>query len=154
MLDPHFLSFNYFCILFCYPSSEITLARKNIMKLEVKVVVAVVWYIYRMSDIKDAIIDGVGLFDKVHGMTGWKYVEKDAKLNHTFNKAMEGISAIIMRKYLEVYDGFEGISTLADVGGGTGQSLKMIISKHPHIKGINFDLPHVIQHAPPYPGIY
>ena len=80
-------------------------------------------------------------------------MEKDIQLSHTFNKAMTGISAIVMRKYLEVYDGFEGVSTLVDVGGGTGHCLKMIISKHPNIKGINFDLPQVIQHAPPYPGI-
>ena len=82
----------------------------------------------------------------------WTYMQTDTKLNHTFNKAMAGVSAIQMRKYLEVYNGFEGISTLVDVGGGIGQSLKMIISKHPNVKGINFDLPQVIQHAPPYPG--
>ncbi|XP_037497528.1 caffeic acid 3-O-methyltransferase 1 [Jatropha curcas] len=29
----------------------------------------------------------------------------------------------------------------------------MIISKYPSIKGINYDLPHVIQSAPPYTGI-
>ncbi|KAF7811924.1 isoliquiritigenin 2'-O-methyltransferase-like [Senna tora] len=47
---------------------------------------------------------------------------------------MAGISAIQMRKYLEVYNGFEGVSTLVDVGGGVGQSLKIIISKYPNIK--------------------
>lgn len=103
---------------------------------------------------KEAILDGgIDLFKKVHGITMWKQMEKEPKLNQTFNKAMAGISAIQMRKYLEVYEGFEGVSTLVDVGGGTGQSLKMIISKYPHIKAINFDLPQVIQHAPPIPGI-
>ncbi|KAI9098375.1 hypothetical protein K1719_025000 [Acacia pycnantha] len=105
-------------------------------------------------NIKEAILDGgVDLFNKVHGITMWKYMEKEDKLNQTFNKAMAGLSAIQMKKYLESYGGFEGVSTLVDVGGGTGQSLQMIISKHPHIKGINFDLPQVIQHAPPHPGI-
>ena len=33
-----------------------------------------------------------------------------------------------------------------------GDALKMIISKYPSIKGINFDLPQVIQHAPSYLG--
>jgi caffeic acid 3-O-methyltransferase len=28
----------------------------------------------------------------------------------------------------------------------------MIISKYPSIKGINFDLPQVIENAPPLPG--
>ncbi|KAK9122380.1 hypothetical protein Syun_019997 [Stephania yunnanensis] len=30
--------------------------------------------------------------------------------------------------------------------------MKMLVSKYPQIKGINFDLPHVIADAPPYPG--
>ncbi|RWW14074.1 hypothetical protein GW17_00022187 [Ensete ventricosum] len=29
----------------------------------------------------------------------------------------------------------------------------MITSMHPHIKGVNYDLPHVISEAPPYPGV-
>nr|QAX90938.1 caffeic acid O-methyltransferase [Catalpa bungei]QAX90957.1 caffeic acid O-methyltransferase [Catalpa bungei] len=51
------------------------------------------------------------------------------------------------------YKGFEGLKSLVDVGGGIGTSLNMIISKYPSIKGINFDLPHVIQDAPSYSGV-
>ncbi|MED6120810.1 hypothetical protein PIB30_024376 [Stylosanthes scabra] len=105
-------------------------------------------------NIKDAIVDGgIDLFKKANGMSTWEYMGNDSELRHTFDKAMEGISATHMRKYLQTYDGFEGVSTLVDVGGGTGQCLKMIISKYPNIKGINFDLPQVIQHALPYPGV-
>ncbi|KAH0664792.1 hypothetical protein KY285_025998 [Solanum tuberosum] len=28
-----------------------------------------------------------------------------------------------------------------------------IVSKYPHIKGVTFDLPHVIKDAPVYPGV-
>ncbi|CAI0453227.1 unnamed protein product [Linum tenue] len=51
------------------------------------------------------------------------------------------------------YTGFDGLKSLVDVGGGTGAVLSMILSKHPSIKGINFDLPHVIEDAPPLPGV-
>jgi hypothetical protein len=37
--------------------------------------------------------------------------------------------------------------------GGTGAVLSMIVSKYPSIRGINFDLPHVIEDAPSFPGI-
>ncbi|MED6132540.1 hypothetical protein PIB30_019866 [Stylosanthes scabra] len=105
-------------------------------------------------NIKDAIVEeGIDLFKKANGMPTWEYMGNDSELRLTFDKAMEGISATHMRKYLQAYDGFEGVSTLVDVGGGNGQCLKMIISKYPNIKGINFDLPQVIQHALPYPGI-
>ncbi|KAK9013970.1 hypothetical protein V6N11_005145 [Hibiscus sabdariffa] len=62
-------------------------------------------------------------------------------------------STITMKKILETYDGFEGIKTLVDVGGGIGASLHAIVSKYPSIKGINFDLPHVINNALSYPGV-
>ncbi|EYU24255.1 hypothetical protein MIMGU_mgv1a022164mg, partial [Erythranthe guttata] len=71
-----------------------------------------------------------------------------------FDQAMSSYSIIVMTKRLEIYDGFEGIKSVVDVGGGTGAILNMIISKYPSIKAINFDLPHVIQHAPSYPGNY
>ncbi|GAB4845504.1 hypothetical protein Ancab_040128 [Ancistrocladus abbreviatus] len=58
-----------------------------------------------------------------------------------------------MEKIVQSYKGFENIKQLVDVGGGVGNNLKAIISKYPNIKGINFDLPHVIQHAIPYPGV-
>ncbi|KAF7836156.1 isoliquiritigenin 2'-O-methyltransferase-like [Senna tora] len=69
---------------------------------------------------KNAIIDKDtdDLYKKVHGIPLYQYLEKDQKLNNLFNKAMENLSFIMMRRTLEVYKGFEGISTLVDVGGG------------------------------------
>ncbi|XP_054813612.1 isoliquiritigenin 2'-O-methyltransferase-like [Prosopis cineraria] len=93
------------------------------------------------------------LFKKVHGMPMYRYAEIDPTWNNIFNKAMANRCNIEMRRILEIYKGFEGISTLVDVGGGTGQNLKMIVSKYPSIKAINFDLPNVIQNAPLHPRI-
>lgn len=94
-----------------------------------------------------------GLYMKVHGMTVYQGIQSDPAWNHVFNRAMGDICTIEMKKILEKYKGFEGISLLVDVGGGIGQSLNMIISKYPSINGINFDLPQVIQDAPFYQGI-
>ena len=65
-----------------------------------------------------------------------------------FNKAMAGHSQIYMRAILDAYHGFEDVKVLVDVGGGLGSSLKLITTKYPHIKGINFDQPHVIDTCP------
>ncbi|KAI9116736.1 hypothetical protein K1719_012394 [Acacia pycnantha] len=103
---------------------------------------------------KDAIIDeDSDLFKKIHGMHMYQYAKTDPSWNNTFNKAMTNFSEVTISRILEVYEGFEGISTLVDVGGGPGQNLKMIVSKYPSIKGVNFDLPQVIQNAPSFPGI-
>nr|WLP01550.1 licodione 2'-O-methyltransferase [Glycyrrhiza inflata] len=103
---------------------------------------------------KEAVVDeDIDLFKKLHGVSKYEYMETDPKMNHIFNKSMADVCATEMKRILQIYKGFEGISTLVDVGGGNGQNLKMIISKYPLIKGINFDLPQVIENAPPIPGI-
>lgn len=103
--------------------------------------------------LKDAILDGGIPFNKAYGMTAFEYHGTDPRFNKVFNRGMADHSTITMKKILETYRGFEGLNTLVDVGGGTGAVLGMIISKYPSIKGINFDLPHVIEDAPSLPGM-
>lgn len=86
-------------------------------------------------------------------MRGFEFHATDARVNKMFNQAMSEHSTIIMRKILREYKGFEGVKCIVDVGGGVGASLKMIMSEYPLIKDINFDLPHVVQLAPPYKGM-
>ncbi|KAJ8633496.1 hypothetical protein MRB53_026832 [Persea americana] len=66
---------------------------------------------------------------------------------------MSNHSAVVMKKILETYKGSQGLKVVVDVGGGIAATLNLIISEYPHIKGINYDLPHVIEDAPPYPGM-
>jgi len=52
-----------------------------------------------------------------------------------------------------IFTKVHGFKELVDVGGGIGVAINIISSKHPHIQGTNYDLPHVIADAPSYPGI-
>nr|Q8GU25.1 RecName: Full=Caffeic acid 3-O-methyltransferase; Short=CAOMT; Short=COMT; AltName: Full=S-adenosysl-L-methionine:caffeic acid 3-O-methyltransferase [Rosa chinensis]CAD29457.1 caffeic acid O-methyltransferase [Rosa chinensis] len=106
------------------------------------------WY-----HLKDAVLDGGIPFNKAYGMTAFDYHGTDPRFNKVFNKGMADHSTITMKKILETYKGFEGLTSIVDVGGGTGAVVNMIVSKYPSIKGINFDLPHVIEDAPQYPGV-
>ncbi|XP_074281565.1 caffeic acid 3-O-methyltransferase-like [Silene latifolia] len=103
--------------------------------------------------LKDAVLDGGIPFNKAYGMTAFDYHGTDPRFNKVFNNGMSNHSTITMKRLLDNYKGFEGLKTLVDVGGGTGATLNMIISKHPSLKGINFDLPHVIEDAPAYDGV-
>ncbi|KAI9119990.1 hypothetical protein K1719_008959 [Acacia pycnantha] len=69
------------------------------------------------------------------------------------NNVRENIKQVIVNEEDDPFKIVHGISTLVDVAGGIGQTLKLIVSKYPSIQAINFDLPHVVQHAPSYPGI-
>lgn len=103
--------------------------------------------------VKDAVLDGGIPFNKAYGMTAFEYHGTDPRFNRVFNEGMKNHSIIITKKLLDCYTGFDGVGTLVDVGGGIGATLHGITSKYPHIKGINFDLPHVISEAPPFPGV-
>ncbi|XP_071735630.1 acetylserotonin O-methyltransferase-like [Rutidosis leptorrhynchoides] len=48
---------------------------------------------------------------------------------------------------------FEGLTTLVDVGGGDGTVLRSIVEAFMWIKGINYDLPHVVSVAPLITGV-
>ncbi|XP_073127618.1 caffeic acid 3-O-methyltransferase 2-like [Henckelia pumila] len=105
------------------------------------------------NHLKDAILEGGNAFENAHKMSAFEYLAEDPTFNKVFNTGMSNNSTILMKKVVETYDGFNGLKTLVDVGGGTGASLHMILSKYPTIMTINFDLPHVILNAPSYAGV-
>jgi len=85
-------------------------------------------------------------------MSSMEYVKKDPRFGEVFSGFVRGFNPLFMKRILDIYDGFEGLTSLVDVGGGNGSVLNMIISKYPAIKGINFDLAPVIENSPSYPG--
>ncbi|KAF3436849.1 hypothetical protein FNV43_RR19602 [Rhamnella rubrinervis] len=56
-------------------------------------------------------------------------------------------------EFSSIYNGLRGIGSLVDVGGGVGGILSEIVKSHPHIRGINFDLPNVVATAPINDGV-
>ncbi|KAF3779174.1 Caffeic acid 3-O-methyltransferase [Nymphaea thermarum] len=106
------------------------------------------WY-----HLKDAVLEGGIPFNRAYGMNNFDYHGKDPRFNRLFNKGMHHHSTIILKKILEIYTGFHGLQSLVDVGGGTGANLSLITAKYPHIKGTNFDSPHVIEEAPKFSGV-
>ncbi|XVF39383.1 hypothetical protein PTKIN_Ptkin01aG0030300 [Pterospermum kingtungense] len=102
---------------------------------------------------EDAVLEGAIPFNKAKNMSVYEYMQKDLELNEVFDKAMSDQSSILVNQILKHYDGFEGLTSLVDVGGGNGITLHLIISKYPSIRGINFDLPLVSNNAPSNKGI-
>ncbi|KAL3701670.1 hypothetical protein R1sor_019692 [Riccia sorocarpa] len=90
---------------------------------------------------------------RAFGMHYWEHSEKYPEFAAMFNRGMAGSSSSLMSSLLEKYDGFEGLGSLVDVGGGTGETLALIVSKYPQLRGINFDQPHVVATGVRVPGI-
>ncbi|KAG9152071.1 hypothetical protein Leryth_021206 [Lithospermum erythrorhizon] len=106
------------------------------------------WY-----QLKDSVLEGGTPFNREYGMHAFDYPSTDSRVNDVLNKGLQNLTGVTMKIILEVYKGFDGMEELIDVGGGYGASLAWIVSKYPKIRGINYDLPHVIKDAPVLQGV-
>ncbi|XVF51173.1 hypothetical protein PTKIN_Ptkin04bG0163200 [Pterospermum kingtungense] len=106
------------------------------------------WY-----QLKDVVLEGGLPFNRAHGVSAVEYVGKDARFGEIFKGSMIDYNNMFVEELLKSYEGFDGLNCLVDVGGGNGSILHRIVSKYPSIKGINFDLPQIIEKSPSYPGI-
>ena len=86
--------------------------------------------------------------EKVVGMPLFEYLSKTPEWSASFNNAMTAFSANVMPAVLEVYD-FSGIGTLVDIAGGHGHVLTSVLKAYPQMRGVLFDLDHVIAGAGP-----
>ena len=86
--------------------------------------------------------------EKAFGETLFDYYAKHLDESAIFDEAMTSISGAEAGAVVDAYD-FAGIRTLADVGGGRGFLLATILARHPAMRGVLFDLPHVVAGAPP-----
>ncbi|XP_022136086.1 3'-hydroxy-N-methyl-(S)-coclaurine 4'-O-methyltransferase 2-like [Momordica charantia] len=94
-------------------------------------------------------------FEATHGKDLWSYTAADPTHNRIFNDAMACAARVITVPAILEGCGeiFEGVGSLVDVGGGNGTSLSMIVKACPWIRGINFDLPHVVSVAQECMGV-
>lgn len=71
-----------------------------------------------------------------------------------FTDAMASHARAAVAAMIDFYAaGFEGITTLVDVGGRHGMALSMIVKAFPWVRGITFDLPEIVAQAPPIDGV-
>src|SRR5690349_14010091 len=69
-------------------------------------------------------------FDKVEGMSVWKYYETHPDEGVNFMKAMTGVTGAAVMNVLPCYD-FSGFKTIVDVGGGNGALLMAVLNTAP-----------------------
>jgi hypothetical protein len=76
----------------------------------------------------------------------WKYYADHPEHSRLFNDAMTSKAHGQTAGILATYD-FSGIGSIADIGGGNGHLLQAILAATPDLRGVLFDLPHVIDQA-------
>jgi hypothetical protein len=85
-------------------------------------------------------------FNKVFGQPVFDYVMANPEVGPILDAGMTSIHGYETGAMLDAYD-FSGIAVLADVGGGNGSLLTGVLSRYPGMRGILFDLGHVVARA-------
>jgi hypothetical protein len=90
---------------------------------------------------------GENAFESMFGEDVWSYRRSHPDEGAAFDAAMTSGSASGGRAIANGYD-FGVFGVVADVGGGRGGLLAAILNRHPSVRGILLDQPHVVARAP------
>ena len=87
--------------------------------------------------------DGEPTFERLHGTDYWSWLAENPDDRAAFDRAMEqGKEGRIER--LDTVE-WHGDETVVDVGGGNGSLLRLLLDRHPGLRGIVFDLPETVR---------
>ena len=98
------------------------------------------------GELRHSVKTGEPSFNHIWQAGLYDYVKQNAELAVSFNGFIAAQTMAVGRAVLDAYD-FSGIETLVDVGGGYGALIASVLSAHPAMRGILFDLPHVAAEA-------
>jgi hypothetical protein len=99
------------------------------------------------SDFLGTVRAGGGGAERALGMGLFEFYAAHPEESEIHDQAMRGISAAQVAAVLSAMDFSQG-GVVVDVGGGTGELLAAILAANPTLRGVLFDLPHVVAHAP------
>ncbi|KAE8008841.1 hypothetical protein FH972_005314 [Carpinus fangiana] len=88
-----------------------------------------------------------------HGEDAWSFLKANPAQSQLVNEAMASDARVAMPAIIHgCPEVFDGLGSLVDVGGGNGTTLQMLVKAFPWLRGIHFDLPHVVSNAVEFKG--
>ncbi|TAJ22220.1 MAG: methyltransferase [Rugosibacter sp.] len=104
------------------------------------------WLWRNYGELMHSVTTGGPAQNHVHGMGSFEFFTQNAAASAVFNRAMTGLSQAVAPAIVESYD-FSAVRKLVDIAGGHGLLLAEILKANPHMQGVLFDLPSVIEGA-------
>ncbi len=99
------------------------------------------------SSLLETVRTGVNAAERDLGMPLFDFYAAHPAESKIHDDAMRSLSANTAVSIAEAIDLGEA-RVVVDVGGGTGELLAALLAVHPRVKGVLFDLPNVVRHAP------
>jgi len=84
--------------------------------------------------------------NQVVGMHAFEHYARHPEKAKVFDQAMVSSSSLVNRALTEAYD-FSQFRRLVDVAGGYGSTLSAVLKATPGLRGVLYDMPHVIENA-------
>ena len=98
------------------------------------------------GDLLHSVRTGETAFRALHGEDTWSWRSRHPEAGAVFDAAMTAASRRANRALVDAYD-FSRFGTVVDVGGGHGALLAGLLARHPAMRGVLFDQPHVVAGA-------
>jgi hypothetical protein len=99
------------------------------------------------GDLLHTVCTGQEAFAARHdGESVWTWRERHPEESRIFDRAMSAIATGVASRLADAYD-FTRFGSLVDLGGGDGTMLATVLPRHPPLRGVLFDLPHVVAGA-------
>jgi len=105
------------------------------------------WWVRGFGELQYSVQTGKSGFEKTLGMPIFDWLAKRPEEASLFSETMIGFHGEEPAAIAAAYD-FSGIGKLADVGGASGHLLATVLGRFPRLRGVLFDLPHVVKDAP------
>jgi hypothetical protein len=98
------------------------------------------------TGLEHSVRSGEPAFEHVHGSPVFEYLAQHPESARRFDNGMVASSRLMNEALVEAYE-WSRFGTLVDVAGGLGSTLAAILLANPPVRGVLFDLPHVIERA-------
>ena len=96
------------------------------------------------SALLSVIETGKSGFESAFGMGIFEFFAQNEDAGSRFDRIMGKVSEAVSASIINNYD-FSSAKTFVDIGGGNGTLAAAILQANPHLRGIIFDLPDVIE---------
>jgi hypothetical protein len=104
------------------------------------------WMWLAWGSLLHSVTTGETGFEHVFSKNTWDWFDDSPSAGSLFDRSMDETTAAEAPAVLKVYD-FHAARTIVDIAGGRGVLLAEILRRHPSVRGILFNLPHVVEAA-------
>jgi hypothetical protein len=104
------------------------------------------WWWSAAGGLYESVMTGDDAFARVHGASLFDFLAGDPAASELFDAHMTAMTGGEAAAVVSAGD-WPDSGTVVDVGGGRGTLISAVLRARPGLRGVLFDLPHVVEHA-------